>query len=80
MEYNLEEIGLTGHTINNDSVIDTMLDTIIGAANPTSFKTVIMRHRKLITCNVNNRIDYYILATIGAGTYGTVYIIQNKTK
>jgi serine/threonine protein kinase len=76
--YVLEEIGLIGHTINNDSVIDTMLDTIIGAANSTSFKTVIMHDRKLITCNVNNRVDYYILKTIGAGAYGKIYLLQNK--
>jgi hypothetical protein len=75
--YVLEEIGLVGHTINNDTVIDTMLDTIIGA-NPTKFITTIMRDRKLITCNVNEKVDYYILGTIGAGAYGKIYLLQNK--
>ena len=75
--YVLEEIGLVGHTINNDTVIDTMLDNIIGA-NPTKFVTTIMRDRKLITCNVNEKVDYYILGTIGAGAYGKIYLLQNK--
>jgi tRNA A-37 threonylcarbamoyl transferase component Bud32 len=72
--YVLEEIGLVGHTINNDTVIDTMLDNIIGA-NPTSYKKV-EEFKYAI-----NKNEYTIESEIGSGSYGKVFqIMKDGTK